>query len=77
MVLARDDLQTLKNFLKREKLPYPNAQASGELLTHYGIIGYPTLYLINPEGNIVTRDELRGEQLIRTIKQKIKEYYSL
>jgi len=75
--LARDDMKALRQFLKKEKLPYPNVHATSELLAQYGIIGYPTVYLINPEGKIVTREGLRGEQLSKTVNQSIKEYYSM
>lgn len=56
----------------RENLPWPvvsNLEAFDGPLTHdYNIRGIPVIYLIDPEGKIVT-NQLRGKQMIEYIKK--------
>jgi len=40
----------------------------------YGVTGYPTQYLISPEGKIIAYgSELRGEQLLKTLDKEINQ----
>ena len=48
-----------------------NAIASQELIQKYGIVYYPTTFLIDPNGKIIAKD-LRGENLVDQVKEKIK-----
>lgn len=58
----------------RENLPWPvisDLQAfDGELARQYNISGIPVIFLIDPEGKIVT-NKLRGEQMIEYISRRI------
>ncbi|MDE6452006.1 MAG: hypothetical protein K2L23_06940 [Odoribacter sp.] len=58
----------------RENLPWPvisDLQAfDGELARQYNISGIPVIFLIDPEGKIVT-NKLRGEQMIEYISRQI------
>lgn len=68
--LASDDLKTLKDYIKQEKIEYPNAIAGKELIARYGITGWPTTLLISPSGKIVAKN-LRGEDLTRLVTEKM------
>ena len=54
----------------KENLPWPvisDLQAfDGELTRQYNVSGIPVIFLIDPEGKIVT-NKLRGEQIIEYI----------
>lgn len=60
------------NDVAKENLPWPmisNLQAfEGELTRRYNVSGIPEIYLIDPEGKIVT-NQLRGEKMIEYIKK--------
>ena len=71
--LARDDLLTLRKFVEQENILYPNAIAPDDLLKQYGITGYPTTLLIDPEGQIIAKN-LRGEHIEEAIQAKMTEY---
>ena len=58
----------------KENLPWPvisDLQAfDGELTRQYNVSGIPVIFLIDPEGKIVT-NKLRGEQMIEYISRQI------
>jgi len=71
--LANDDSTRLVQFIAEQKIPYPNALASDEILKAYGINAYPTTLLIGPDGRIVGKN-LRGESVIDQVREKMMEF---
>lgn len=71
--LAKDDSTKLCKYIESEKIPYPNALASEELIRNYGVSGYPTTFFIDPDGNIIAKN-LRGEKIVDLVKEKMNEY---
>ncbi len=73
--LAQDDEPNLKNYIREQNIEYPNALAPKELLAKYGIVRYPTSFLINPKGKIV-RIDIRGADAMELIREEIEDYYN-
>jgi hypothetical protein len=71
--LAKDDSAALVRFIGEQRIPYPNALATKEILDAYGINSYPTTLLIGPDGKILGRN-LRGESVIEQVREKMKAY---
>lgn len=57
-----DKEETLRNFIAEQKIPYPNAMCDETTTQKYGVNSFPTTFLIDPSGNIVSKG-LRGNQL--------------
>lgn len=72
--LAQDDETKLRSYIQEQKIEYPNALASKELLSKYGISKYPTSFLINPKGKIV-RIDVRGADAMKFIGEEIEDYF--
>jgi peroxiredoxin len=72
--IARDDSITLTNFIQKHGIKYPNAIGNTKLFTDYGIIGYPTTFLISPDGKIIAKN-LRGENVVQLVRNTIEEYW--
>jgi|GEM_PF-7073679 len=51
-------------------LDFPNCLVSEDVLLEYGIIKYPTSYLLAPDGRIIVKD-LRGEDLTGKVKEQL------
>jgi peroxiredoxin len=68
--IANDKPEILKNFMSKNKLNYPNAIATDNILNNYGITGYPTTFLISPDGKIIAH-RLRGENLVDQVQEKV------
>jgi len=71
--LANDDSTDLVQFIAEQKIPYPNALATEDILKAYGINAYPTTLLIGPDGKIAGKN-LRGESVIDQVREKMKMY---
>lgn len=71
--LAYDDAAALAKCIEENNIEYPNAIAPEETLKKYGITGYPTTILIDPEGRILAKD-LRGSNLVAMVQEKIGNY---
>lgn len=67
--IANDDVKTLKSFVEKQDLAWPQIAQDQDksILKLYNVLGYPTTYLIDPEGRIVAKN-LRGPDLIRKLK---------
>lgn len=67
--IANDDVKTLKSFVEKQELGWPQIAQDQDksILKLYNVLGYPTTYLIDPEGRIVAKN-LRGPDLIRKLK---------
>jgi len=57
-------------------LNFPNCLVAEEVLLEYGIIKYPTSYLLAPNCKIIAKD-LRGENLAEQVKEKLARYNKL
>lgn len=69
--LAKDELPKLTDYIQKENITYPNALADDALLAVYGITGFPTTFLIGPDGKIVAKN-LRGENLVTLVQEKMQ-----
>ncbi len=72
------DRKTLLNFIKEMELNWVHISDAGKrLFNRFHVHNYPTLYLIDPRGFAVNPDfklgkELRGEQLLKTLRQALR-----
>ena len=78
LAVANDDVDALRAFVEEEGLPWKQVvQSEGdeslrEVLDLYRITGYPTTFLIDPDGVIVAREnQLRGKRLAATLARFI------
>jgi peroxiredoxin len=74
--IAEDDSTRLCEYIETEKIPYPNALASKEILTEYGISAFPTTLLIAPNGEICAKN-LRGAELVDRVREQINSFKEL
>jgi peroxiredoxin len=70
--IARDREESLRSFINNNEINYPNMMATEEVLNDYGIMGFPTTFLIDPEGVILEKN-LRGKHLTNLIREKMKQ----
>ena len=71
--LAHDDPRNLADFVKENKIPYPNGIADPKIEKAYGIVSWPTTFLIAPNGKIIAKN-LRGEKLVDLVAEKLAAY---
>ena len=68
--LAHDDPRNLADFVKENDIPYPNGIADPKIEKAYGIVSWPTTFLIAPNGKIIAKN-LRGEKLVDLVAEKL------
>ncbi len=68
--LAQDDESELRLFLQETLLPYDNALVTEEIMNAYGIMAYPTTFLIDPQGKICAK-WLRGDKLTELVQKEM------
>jgi len=74
--IAEDDSTALVKFIQEQKIPYPNAIGTkNKVMADYGINAFPTTLLVSPDGKIFAK-QLRGVDLVKLVREKIKEYYT-
>lgn len=68
---AYESESSLKQALKKYRLPWPQVlDDKGKFSKHFKVRGYPTQYLISPDGRILEMGkELRGDQLQATLEK--------
>ena len=71
--LAHDDPRNLADFVKEHQIPYPNGIADPKIQKAYGIVSWPTTFLIAPNGKIIAKN-LRGEKLVDLVAEKLAAY---
>lgn len=71
--LAHDDPRTLADFVNENDIPYPNGIAVPKIEKAYGIVSWPTTFLIAPNGRIIAKN-LRGEKLVDLVAEKLAAY---
>jgi thiol-disulfide isomerase/thioredoxin len=66
-----DDRAALEEFLEKEKIPwvtlYDGAWDDNPTATYYGVMGIPTVFLVDKEGKVVSTNA-RGEELGRELE---------
>ena len=74
LAVANDEVEALRTFVEEEGLPWAQivqqekSASTREILRSYRITGYPTTFLLDPDGVIIAREgELRGEFLGKTL----------
>ena len=73
--LAHDDPRDVEDFIRNHEIPYVNGISIREVEQAYGIVAWPTTFLIAPGGEIIARN-LRGERLVDVVKERISAYDS-
>jgi len=71
--IAKDKPEVLAAYLEKNNIPYFNALADDRILQFFGVTGYPTTYLIAPNGQILNA-YLRGNKLAENVKKEIEKY---
>ncbi len=78
IAIAHDVEDAVRTFISKEGLPWTqviqsaNGLAPTPILDSYHVTGYPTTFLIDPEGVIVAREgDLRGERLAKTLAEHL------
>jgi len=73
--LAHDNPMDLDDFVKENSIPYFTAISDPAIEKAYGIVAWPTTFLIDPSGKIIGKN-LRGENLVDLIEHKLTQYKS-
>ena len=73
--LAHNDPRDLEDFIRIHEIPYTNGISTEKIEKAYGIVAWPTTFLIAPDGEIIAKN-LRGERLVDLVKRKMSEYNS-
>jgi len=73
--IAYDKAAPLRKILDSEKIEWPQILCEGEegIIKNYNVDGYPTTFLLDPEGKIVAKN-LRGESLADSIRYHVERY---
>ena len=73
-IVGDSPLKYLEKLIKKDSITWPQilSNESNKIKETYGIHGYPTTFLINPEGIIIAKN-LRGEKLEKKVLDLIKE----
>jgi peroxiredoxin len=69
-IVCHDKEETIKDFIEKNDIRYPNAMADSDILNTYGVAKFPTTFLIDREGKIVAKD-IRGE-LTNLVQKKME-----
>jgi thiol-disulfide isomerase/thioredoxin len=67
-----DEREDVEKYLEKEKYPwvtlYDGGWDANAMATHYGVMGIPTVILVNKDGNVVST-EARGPELGKLLEQ--------
>ena len=69
--IAADSAEDLAAYLKKNPLPWKNVVDDGKFKLQFGVIGYPTLFLINQDKQNVANN-LELDKLIDAIAKELK-----
>lgn len=83
-IAVDNNRESVKSFIDKYDITWPQIQVprnhpvSAKLVSQYQVNGYPTLFLIDPEGKIVINgnkesEKLRGEKLISTLDSVVTD----
>ncbi len=73
-IVGDSPLQSVKDLIENDSISWPQivSDSNNKLKETYGIKGYPTTFLINPEGKIIAKD-LRGQMMVDHILELLAE----
>ena len=80
IALYSGDYEQVREFLEAYEADYPIVVGEEDLAFRYGVIGYPTYLLVDPEGNVVMRyvGALPGlEERVKADVLQLKHEYGL
>jgi thiol-disulfide isomerase/thioredoxin len=71
---AYENESSLKRAMEQYELPWPQISDNrGTYRTRFLVSGYPTYYLIGPDGTVLAMgQELRGERLVKTLEKYLE-----
>jgi thiol-disulfide isomerase/thioredoxin len=71
--IAKDNLESLTNMVKKEEIPWQQILCEKDMtiIRDYNIQGYPTSFLINPDGKIVAKN-IRSEKLLDSLNYYLR-----
>ncbi len=64
-----DTRELVKNFIQRNKLQLPTVLATRKLSDAYGVAGFPRLFLLDPEGKVVSNGSEGSESLEKLLRR--------
>ncbi len=73
-IVGDSPLQSVKDLIENDSISWPQivSDSNNQIKETYGIKGYPTTFLINPEGKIIAKD-LRGQMMVDHILELLAE----
>lgn len=68
--IANDTFEALQNFVKKQEIDWEQILQSEDksIIADYGVTGYPTTFLIDPEGKIISKN-IRAVELSDKLKE--------
>lgn len=66
-----DDNDTIKNYWKQNKFTFTAVKGTEKLFDSYGVLAYPTNYIVDSKGNVVWRSVGFDEQGMRSALKKL------
>ncbi|MDP4197801.1 MAG: TlpA disulfide reductase family protein, partial [Bacteroidota bacterium] len=68
--IANDNINNLKTFVDKQEIGWPQIAQDKDknILKLYNVMGYPTIYLIDPEGRIIAKN-LQDPDLMQKLKE--------
>ncbi|GEM_PF-4850455 len=70
-VACRDQEDNVKKYIEENGLNYLNAMANINIEAEYGVSSYPSTFLLNPEGKIISKN-LRGSSLTDQVQSHME-----
>ncbi len=73
-IVCESPLETLEKMTEKHAISWPQivSDDTNKIKEKYGILGYPTTFLLSPEGVIIAKN-LRGEKLVNKVISLINE----
>ena len=75
LAISDESAEVVQTFVEENEVPYPNLIGTDEVSSEYRVLGLPTAYLIDGEGNIV--EFFAGPKPRRVLEKKIRELLEL
>ena len=68
--IANDNFEALQDFVKKQEIKWEQILQSEDksIIADYGVTGYPTTFLIDPEGKIISKN-IRAVELSEKLKE--------
>ena len=75
LAISDESAEVVQTFVEENAVPYPNLIGTDEVSSEYRVLGLPTAYLIDGDGNIV--EFFAGPKPRRVLEKKIRELLEL